>query len=95
MSDDACMAANPYIVTTDRLTTQQLVEIFENAIAQVSTVGKAYMTGSGGAQRQLSRADLPDLMASLKYYENKLDQEAEASSGSGGASNLVKFARPN
>lgn len=89
------MAANPYIVTTDDLTTAQELAIARNTRAQVLSVGKSYQTGAGGATRMLTRADLPEINETIRILQEQLDQETEAASGVGGNMNLVKFARPS
>jgi hypothetical protein len=86
------MASSPYIVTTDDLTTAQELAIARNTRARILTTAQQYEIGT--PRRMKMEAELKEVNATILQLQNQLASEDEASAGSGGLTNLVRFTRP-
>lgn len=87
------MAASPYIVTTDDLTTAQELAIARNTRARILATCQRYTLGT--PQREKEEASLAVINATIRELQEQLAAEESASSYDGGNVNLVKFVRPS
>lgn len=87
------MAANPYIAQYDPLTTSQELEMWKEARARL-TQYQMHQMNIGGGTRMLTRSNLREVNETIAALEKKLSAEEAATSGTGGAQNLVQFVRP-
>lgn len=87
------MAASPYIVTTDDLTTAQELAIARNTRARIMATCQQYETGT--PRRMKLEADLRAVNETIRELQEQFALETSASAYDGGNVNLVKFVRPS
>jgi hypothetical protein len=87
------MAANPYIVETDDLTTEQELAIARNTRARILATAQEYELGTPRSRKL--EADLRAVNETIRDLQEQLAQEEGAAAGVGGSVNLVEFVRPS
>jgi hypothetical protein len=87
------MAANPYIVTTDDLTTAQELAIARNTRARILATCQQYEQSA--PRRMKMEAELKVVNETILQLQSQLAQEESEAAGTGGLTNLVRFTRPS